>query len=150
MIPLPQYQKTWYKTLSWNPTNAGQYLICSKAVDTSLQVSRQTCYTIVVGSIVPTINQTTLHPTGIITSNSKFVTFTCNYTTDVLKPTAAAYIYVYSATNNTLLYQINSASVNTTKYLNNRQMSFDIPVATLPNGNYYLTFDYGNLNLNII
>ena len=146
LLPLPLYDKTWYKTLSWNVTKAGQYLICSKAVDTSQLVSRQSCYTIVVGTVLPTINQTTLYPTGPIVPSSSFIKFTCNYTSDVLKPTATAYINLYSTSNNKILYKINSAAVNTTRFVDNRQMSFDIPVGTLPIGNYYLTFDYGKQN----
>jgi hypothetical protein len=143
MIPLPQHQKTWYKTLSWNTTKAGQYLICSKAVDTSFLVSRSSCYTVIVGITIPTINESTIYPTGLIFPTNNFYVFSCNYTTEVLKPSVKAYINVHSSINGTIVYQIDSASKGTTKFTEFRLMEFFVPKNILPDGFYYLTFDFG-------
>jgi hypothetical protein len=143
--------KKWYKILSWESAAIGTYLICSKAYDTTMLISQSTCYTVLVGTPIPTINQTSVYPTGLVFPTYNSFIFYCEYEANVTKPTVDAYINVYlvndnstsNNTNDTLVYKINSASSGTTYFFNSTWMSFSIPLGTLPSGYYYFTFDYG-------
>jgi hypothetical protein len=143
--------KKWYKILSWDSAAIGTYLICSKAYDTTMLISQSTCYTVLVGTPIPTINQTSVYPTGLVFPTYNSFIFYCEYESNITKPMVDAYINVYlvndnstsNNTNDTLVYQINSASSGTTYFFNNTWMSFSIPLGTLPSGFYYFTFDYG-------
>lgn len=141
--------KTWYKTLSWSSAPSGTYLICSKAYDTALLISQSTCYTVIVGTPIPTINQTSVSPTGLSYPTSGYHVFTCQYLAIVTKPTKLANINIYkqntNGTNDTLVYKINSAAATTssTTFFNDTWMSFRIPYGTIPSGSFYILFDYG-------
>ena len=143
--------KKWYKILSWESATIGTYLICSKAYDTTGLISQSTCYTVLVGTPIPTINQTSIYPTGLVFPTYNSFIFYCEYEANVTKPTVDAYINIYlvndnstsNNTNDTLVYKINSASRGTTNFFNSTWMSFSIPLGILPSGFYYFTFDYG-------
>ena len=142
--------------LSWNSTVDGSYLICSKAFDDAGLISQTICYTVIVGAIIPTIEKSTVSPIGVSYPTSTLVhTFTCDYATNVQKPKVSAYINVYKDNSNlnisdSLVYRIDSALPNSTIYYNNVSMSFDIPFGKLVSGNYYFTFDYGKLKIEMI
>ena len=140
--------KTWYKILSWNSATDGTYLICAKAYDSASLISQSTCYTVIVGTPIPVINQTTVFPTGMAYPSSGYFIFTCQYLANVTKPTSLAYIYIYEQTsinntNDTLVYKVNSGAPSTTTFFNDTWMTFRIPIGALPSGYFYILFDYG-------
>lgn len=137
---------TWYKNLTWIPSKSGQYSICSKATDTSLLASVSSCFTLLVGEPDPNVNYTTVWPTGELISNGadSVQIFNCTFTVNVKKPSQKALIRVYHALTNIEVYSINSASPNTTVFFQPNIMWFQIPIGLLPDGEYYILFDYGN------
>lgn len=137
-------EKIWYKNLTWNATDAGQYLICSTASDTSNSISISSCYTILVGTTITSIIEDTIYPIGLVNSfASNVLTFKCNYTTEIMKPTISAYINIYSALDDARVLKIDSSAANTTRIINRVQMAFDVFLMSLDDGYYYITMDYG-------
>ncbi len=145
---MPNNPLAWYKILDWVPSIPGKFSVCSKAIDTSLLQSPSSCFTLLVGVTNPQVNLSTIYPNNYnfsLTSNldNSSFTFTCEFTVEVIKPINSAYINVFSAENDTLVYSLDSKFLNTTYIINMTLMEFEIPIGSLLPGNYYILFDYG-------
>lgn len=153
LYPMPNVQNTWYKNMTWFANISGQYLMCSKALDSSGFPSKSSCFTLIVGIPTPTANLSTAYPANnsTIAPVTASVTFQVSFNVEVIKPTLAAYVRIFSANNpNASVYEIDSAihtgSVDTTTFTTN-QMSFPVPLQNFAHGWYYVKLDYGNYSL---
>ena len=136
----------WFKILYWQPSVPGNFLICSKATDTSYLASNSSCFTLLVGISDPQVDLSSLKPNNVnitVTSELDMQTFNLSFTVDVIKPTRSAYIRVFSAADNQQVYSLDSYLTNTTQITSPTDMSFELPVGALSPGQYYILIDSG-------
>ena len=147
LSPMAEVQgqsRYWYRNITWIPTNSGLFSICSKAISSNYLISKSNCFVLIVGRTMPKMNTNTISPKGLLPYNSlsQVLNFSCQFVTTMLKPTQSAFINVYSAINNFKILQIDSSYLNTT-IIQDKTITFNIPIGNLSNGEYYITFDNG-------
>lgn len=136
----------WYKMLYWQPSVPGNFLICSRATDTSYLASDSSCFTLLVGITDPQVDLSSLYPNNVdinVTSEFDMQLFNLSFTVDVIKPTRSAYIRVFSNESNQQVFSLDSYLLNTTQLTSSTNMSFEIPVGLFTPGGYYILIDLG-------
>lgn len=149
----------WYRDVYWPATIPGKHSICIKAIDSFYLSTASVCSTIIVHQSNLTIDQSSIHPIGLLNitdNNVKSINFCFSFNQNILRPNKSAFLHIMSAFNDQVLVKLPSnngnvsfLSINSSSgYINS--ISFTIDIDLLPEGSYYVKLDEGDfLNFNI-
>jgi len=144
---LSKQSQTWYKTIEWIPTNndLGQNIICATASSTSLLISDISCYTVLVGVTEPKIvsaSPSSLLSQEFLRDPSGLLKFNITFNVNIYKPKNTAYIRIFSDNSKKEVLKIDASQLDASKFVGNTLL-LDIKRELLPEGDYYVLFDYG-------
>lgn len=138
----------YYKDLSWTPSNSqyGPNFICSSIGDSTCLYSKNYCFTLLAGIVAPVLVNNTCKPVNYnsnLVTSSQVLSWSVDFNTIVVRPSFSTFIRYYH--NGTQVFAIDVSSSSSVTYSNQSTYTKLLWTTTynLPNGEYYVAFDYG-------